>query len=276
RSTVSKLCLGRMLALVCLLGLTACATSARQIGEASTEGAIDALSEQKKEPGEGVTSISREAAEEVTKGLLDALSAPEQVMQMRQFVDALVSQSLRSAAGGGVPGPGAGSSGNMGGGGTGVGPGVGGAGPVGGGAGMGSVSGLTGDVTRALGMELERLLGPDGKGPLAQSLAATAGQVATSMIQQSRDELGTLFPECAGLGGTAARACMEERVAQLGAAFSRGATVGVRQALQPWLFLLAFGGGLLVGLLVFLGWSAARVNRQMGGRAGTLRQQRPV
>src|SRR5690242_13436960 len=112
-----------MLALVCLLGLAACATSARQIGEASTEGAINALSEQKKETASEGTSISREAAGEVTKGFLDALSSPEQVMQLRQFVDALVSQSLRSAAGGGVPGPagdGAGSSGNMGGGGTGM------------------------------------------------------------------------------------------------------------------------------------------------------------
>lgn len=266
---MSRYSLGSMLVLLSLMGLTACATAARQIGGATAEGAVQEIRQQQEKSAgeEDMTAITRMAAEQATQGVLDALSQPERQAQIRQLVDTMVEQSLRSVAGGGVPGLGDGPGG-------GGGAGVGGAGA--GGAGMSPASRLSADLARGMGAEMERLLGPDGTGPLAQSMAATAGQVAASVIKQSRDELGTLFPECAGLQGEAARACMEERVAQLGAAFSRGATEGARDALRPWLLLLSFAGGLLVGLLVFLGWSAARVNRELGGRGGLLRQRRPA
>jgi hypothetical protein len=135
---------------------------------------------------------------------------------------------------------------------------------------------LASQVVRAFSAELERQLGPDGTGPLAQSLSATAREVASSVVQQSRNELGTLFPECGGLQGEEARACRDTQLARLGSSFSRGAAEGMVQAFRPWLLLLTFAGGLIMGLLTFLAMSVARANRESSGGAGFLRQRRPA
>jgi hypothetical protein len=222
-----------LFALVCLSNVLACATVARH----TTEGALEAIREEKDQFAQERDAASRRTAGEITRGALEGLTEP--------------------GAGGAVASTGTGGSG----------PGPGGLGPV---------PSLASQVTRAFSAELERQLGPDGTGPLAQSLSATAGQVASSMIQQSRNELGTLFPECGGLQGKEARACRDTQVSQLGASFSRGAAQGLLQAVRPWLLLLTFAGGLIVGLLVFLAISVARANRESAGPAGLFRQRRPA
>jgi hypothetical protein len=242
-------------------------------GEATAAAMEEAREQQERAAAEeDVTPLARLTGQQMTQGVLDALSQPETVAQMRRLVDALVSQSLRSLAGRGVPREANGPA-------VATGPGVGGGGPgIGGGAGTGQgpVSSLAADVARALALEMERQLGPDGTGPLAQSLSATAGQMASSIVQQTRNEFGMVFPECEGLQGAAARACVNARLSELGAAFTRGATEGVREALRPWLLLLAFAIGLLVGLLLFVALSLARANREEGRRTGLLRQRRPA
>jgi hypothetical protein len=224
-----------LLALVCLSGVLACATVARH----TTEGALEAIREDKEQFAEETNAASRRTAEEITRGALEGLSRPEPGGAM-----------AASGTGGAGPGPGPG--------------------------GRGPVPSLASQITQAFSAELERQLGPEGTGPLARSLSATAGQVAVSVVQQSRDELGTLFPECGGLQGEEARACRDTRLAQLGASFSRGAAQGLVQAVRPWLLLLTFAGGLLVGLLLFLALSVARVPREPAPRTGLFRQRRPA
>jgi hypothetical protein len=228
-----------LLMLFCLSGVLACATAARQLGTATTQGALEAIRQDKEQFAQDDDAASRQTAAEIARGAMEALSSAE-------------------------PSPGADGHGA---------PATGGSPPV---QDLGPAPLLASRMTRAFSQELERQLGEDGTGPLAQSLSATAGQVASSVVQQSRQELGTLFPECGGLQGGEARACREKQVAQLGASFSRGAAQGLVQAFQPWLLLLTFAGGLLVGLLMFLALSVARANRESSGRLGLLRQRRPA
>jgi len=228
-----------MLMLVGLSGVLSCATAARHIGESTTEGALEAIRADKEKFAQQEDEASRRTASEITRGALEGLTYAE------------------------APPP--------------TGPGGGTLAPTGtGGSGLGPVPSLASQVARAFSAELERQLGPDGTGPLAQSLSATAGQVASSVVQQSRNELGTLFPECAGLQGEEARACRDSQLARLGASFSRGAAEGMVQAFRPWLLLLTFMGGLLVGLLMFLALSMARANRESSGGVGLFRQRRPA
>jgi hypothetical protein len=246
-----------LLALVLVGGLPGCAT----LGHRATEGAQQAVREDK----------ARKTAEE--QALDDALARRQAEQTARGFLDALTqpaspSQSPSAMASGEVPAP--------------VGPGLGGSGLGGsvvGGSGQLNALGssLATRAARSFGAELERQLGADGTGPLGQSLSAAAGQIASNMVKQSRDELGSLFPECAGLEGEGARACRDAQVARLGESFTHGAAQGVLQALRPWLLVIAFAGGLLVGLLVFLSLSVVRLNRVTAERAvGYPRERRPA
>ncbi|ATB30846.1 hypothetical protein [Melittangium boletus] len=223
--------------LVLWVGLPGCATVARQFGEHATMGAQEAMRAEKEQ---------RQPEEQA---LDDALTRRESEQMARGLVDAFTrpeSPFQPPASGGGPLVDAAGS----------------------------SSSSLASEVARGLSTELGRQLGPDGTGPLGQSLSATAGRIASSMVQQSRDELGSLFPECGGLQGEQARACRDAQLASLGASFTRGATQGLVQAVRPWLLVFTFTGGLLVGLLVFLSISMVRANRESSRREVLFRQQR--
>jgi len=229
----------RMLALVWLSGVLSCATAARHIGESTAQGALEAIREDKEKFAQEEDDASRRTASEITRGALEGLTYPEAPPPTEPGGGAMASTGT-------------------------------------GGSGLGPVPSLASQVVRAFSAELERQLGPDGTGPLAQSLSATAGEVASSVVQQSRNELGTLFPECGGLQGEEARACRDTQLARLGSSFSRGAAEGMVQAFRPWLLLLTFAGGLIVGLLMFLAMSVARANRESSGGAGLFRQRRPA
>jgi len=220
-------------------GVTGCATVARQMAEEGTEGALEAIREEEQqrsvEAQAKVEELARRNAEQLARGMMDAVTRPE--------------------------GAGAGPSSGTGGSGL-------------GGEARSLSSSVASEMARGLSAELERQLGPDGSGPLARSLSATAGQMAASMVQQSRGELGSLFPECGGLQGEQARTRRDAQLARWGESFSKGVAGGLVQAFQPWLLLLTFAGGLLVGLLVFLSLSVARANREAGGRTFFSRQQR--
>jgi hypothetical protein len=87
--------------------------------------------------------------------------------------------------------------------------------------------------------------GAAGEGPGVGG-ADLAGELTRPVVEESRSEPGAVFPQCDGLRGEAARTCMEARLSDFGAAVAQAAAGEVREALQPWLFLLTFGGGLLV------------------------------
>ncbi|WNG14196.1 hypothetical protein [Cystobacter fuscus] len=251
---MSKKNLLGLLMLVQLSGVLGCATVVRQ----STKGALEAIRQQKEEVDqEQEASLMRGTAGQMTRGALDALITGEPPPKAQQVEE----NPGGVASGGGAAGGGAAASTGTGGSGLG---------------GRGPVSVLSAQLARGLSAELERQLGADGSGPLARSMSAAAGQVAASVIQQSKDEFGPLFPECQGLEGEAARGCGEARVSQLSESVGGGLVRGMFKAAQPVLLIVAFGGGLLVGLLVFLALSVARIHRESGGGAGVLRQRRSV
>ncbi|HEX8539465.1 MAG TPA: hypothetical protein VF664_18510, partial [Cystobacter sp.] len=240
---MSKKNLLGLLLLVQVSGVLGCATVVRE----STKGALEAIREQKEEVDQDQEdSLTRGTAGQLTRGALDALITGEPSPKAQQAEENPGSvASGGGAAGGGEAGGG--------GGGTPAASGAAAASTGTGGSGLGSrgpVSVLSAQLARGLSVELERQLGADGSGPLARSMSAAAGQVAASVIQQSKDEFGPIFPECQGLEGDAARGCREARMSQLTESIGGGLVRGMFKAAQPVLLIVAFGGGLLVGLLV--------------------------
>jgi hypothetical protein len=261
---MSKKNLLGLLMLVQLSGVLGCATVVRQ----STKGALEAIREQKEEVDQDQEdSLTRGTAGQMTRGALDALitgEPPPKAQQVEENPGSVASGGGEAGGGqGGTPASSGGAVASSGTGGSGLGS-------------RGPVSVLSAQLARGLSVELERQLGTDGSGPLARSMSAAAGQVAASVIQQSKDEFGPLFPECVGLEGDAARGCREARMSQLTESIGGGLVRGMFKAAQPVLLIAAFGGGLLVGLLVFLALSVARIHRESGGGAGVLRQRRSV
>ena len=272
---MSKKNLLSLFMLMQLSGVLGCASVVRN----STKGALEAIRQQKDQVDQDKQdSITRGTAGEMTRGALDALitgQPPPQAEHLEARQGGMPTQG-QSGPGGGTPavanksGPGGGTP-------AAAKPSEG--APATGGSGVvasGPTSVLASQVTRGLSMELERQLGADGTGPLARSMSAAAGQVASSVIQQSKNELGPLFTECAGLQGEAARQCGQAQMSQLGESVSGGVVRGMLKAAQPVLLIVAFGGGLLVGLLLFLALSVVRLHRELGSGsgAGTLRQRR--
>ncbi|RKG77559.1 hypothetical protein D7W79_14940, partial [Corallococcus exercitus] len=236
-----------------LMGGGGCGAIARDMAKQGTEGALESIHEQKQEKTaeDQATddAVVRHEAEQAARGMLDAVTRPE--TPPTAPADAPPGGAVANAPGGpgvGLPG-GAGT----------------------GGSGFGTYSStLASQVARGLSAELERQLGPEGEGPLGQSLSATAGRMATTMVEQSRQELGSVLPECEGRQGAEAVACRDAALTRLGGAFSQGVAGGLVRSFQPWLLGLAFGGGLLVGMLVFLSLSVARLRREVE----PLRQER--
>ncbi|NOK16205.1 hypothetical protein [Corallococcus carmarthensis] len=242
------------LAMLVLMGGGGCGAIARDMAKQGTEGALESIQEQKTrmtaEEQAREDAVVRHEAEQVGRGMLDAVTRPE----------------TPPTAPGDVPpgGPVAQTQGGA------LGTASGGAG-IGGSGMMGTYSStLASQVAKGLSAELERQLGPEGEGPLGQSLSATAGRMATRLVEQSRQELGSVFPECEGRQGAEAVACRDAALTRWGGAFSQGVAGGLVRSFQPWLLGMAFGGGLLVGMLVFLSLSVARLRRE----AEPLRQRR--
>ncbi|OJH37392.1 hypothetical protein [Cystobacter ferrugineus] len=261
---MSKKNLLGLLMLVQLSGVLGCATVVRE----STRGALDAIRQQKEEVDqEHEDSLTRGTAGQVTRGALDALitgEPPPKAQQIEENPGSVASGGgAAGGGGGGTPAPSGGAAASTGTGGSGLGS-------------RGPVSVLSAQLARGLSAEFERQLGADGSGPLARSMSAAAGQVAASVIQQSKDEFGPIFPGCEGFQGEEARACREARMSQLSESIGGGLVRGMFKAAQPVLLIVAFGGGLLVGLLVFLALSVARIHRESGGGAGVSRQRRLV
>lgn len=269
---MSRKSLWGLLLLVQVSGL-GCAAVVRE----STKGALEAVNQQKdKVNTDQEDSLTRDTAGQMTRGALDALitgEPPPKAQQLEKNPGSIAS------SGGGESGKG-----GSGGGGTPASTGQAAAAPAPSGSGAlprgGPTAILASQMARGLTQEIERQLGKDGSGPLGQSMSAVAGQVATSVIRQSKAELGPIFPECEKLEGAAARDCQEARVSHLSESVGAGLVRGMFKAAQPVLLIVAFGGGLLMGLLLFLALSMVRLHRESrgpresGGRTGALRPPR--
>jgi hypothetical protein len=103
---------------------------------------------------------------------------------------------------------------------------------------------------QAFADELRLALGPDGSGPLATSLGATAAQVSSSVVRGARGELDSLFPGCEGPDR---RACVEMGVRSLGKAAAAGFVEGVVESASWAVVALAF----LVGVAAVLAAQAS-------------------
>jgi len=106
-------------------------------------------------------------------------------------------------------------------------------------------------------------LGPDGRGPLAVSLARTGEEMSAATVSRLGSELAALAPECAGpdpLG------CIEQRLQRTARATAASFSAGVRETLGWQLILVAFGLGAVGGVLGTWLWSVLQ-DRQ-GRRRG--------
>jgi hypothetical protein len=212
--------------LAVLLAAAALASGCASQSGKATEGAIEALRET---PPPGTVTLAERVGGDTTEGVLGKLASPEGLASVAQIVDATVAQSLAAAL---RPPPVAGRRG---------GPGA-----------SRSLLGRAGHDTGAgfadaLASSLEAALGPDGQGPLAASLGATASELSSSIARGVRDELGgSLFVGCA----LADHACMEAEVRSLGRAASAGFVEGLVATVAWPALAIAFALGVLAALLV--------------------------
>jgi hypothetical protein len=201
------------------------AACAAHTGGRATEGALEAL---RAEPPEGAPRLGERVGRDTANGALAGLASPEGLASIARVVDATVTRSLEAA----LREPAAFH------GGTGT----------GGVAGRSLIERVSHDSAAAFGAafaeELRRELGPDGRGPLATTLGATAAQVSGSAVQGARGELDAFFP-CEGQDR---RACLETGVRSLGKAAAAGFVAGVVESASWVLLALAF----LVGVAAVL------------------------
>jgi len=203
------------------------ACSAHSSGKGATQGMVAAIRE---EPPEGQPRVAEIVGRYVVEGALDQLSTPEGMARLETLVDRSVTRSFEAA----LRAP----------------PGV--QGRRGGYAVPRSlVDRVAYDsataVSSAISLQLERALGPDGRGPLAASLGETAAQVSGSAVRGARDELGDFFPGC---DVADRRACVEAEVRSLGRAAATGFVEGIARSAAWPLLALAFAIGVVATLVV--------------------------
>ena len=202
------------------------AACAERAGGRATQGAMDVLRE---EPPECAPRIGVRVGRFTTEGALAELTSPEGLSSISTVVEAAVTHSLEAAL---RPPP-----------------------AVQGRAGGPPVRSLLGRVSSdsaaafaaAFAEELRRDLGPDGRGPLAASLGATAAQISGAAVQGARGELPDLFPGCEGQDR---RACLETGVRSLGKAAAMGFVEGIAQTAAWPVLGLAFLVGVAAVLVV--------------------------
>lgn len=214
-----------LLAAVPLAG--ACASRA---GASATQGALEEL---RTPPPEGSPRIAERLGRYTAEGALAELSSPEGLERISSVVDTTVTRSLEAALRS---------------------PRVQGRGRGGGPAGS-LVDRLARDSVAAFSFELQRALGPDGRGPLAASVGASVEQVSGAAVRGARSELGELFPGCEGEDR---RACVEDGVRSLGRAAAAGFLEGVVGSAAWPALALAFVLGIALAVIAHGAWALSR------------------
>jgi hypothetical protein len=102
-------------------------------------------------------------------------------------------------------------------------------------------------------------LGTDGDGPLAVSFARTGERVSAAALGGVSSEIVALAPECAGPDPLS---CLERRLQQTARATAASFSAGVRDTLGWQLLLVAFGVGVVGGVLGTWLWSIRHEQRR--------------
>lgn len=113
------------------------------------------------------------------------------------------------------------------------------------------VGAVAASIADGITRELTASLGPEGQGPLGESLSRlaqrTSEQVVDTTLEEVRSELHQMLPECGPADDP--RRCLRQRVQSLSRAAGAGAVAGALAQLSPWGYLLAAAGGALIGAL---------------------------
>jgi hypothetical protein len=196
------------------------------VSERATTSALEAF----REPlPEGTPGVGLRVGRETMEGALGTLSSPQGLERLATIMDATITRSLEAA----LRDPAAGLPGRRG--------------------GHPRALSFVGRIARdsgtafgdAFALELRSALGPDGRGPLAESLRATTAQVSGSAVAGARGELEDLFPACTDVDR---QACVERQVRSLGRAAAAGFVDGIVRSAVP-----AVAIAFLLGVLVTLG-----------------------
>ena len=102
-------------------------------------------------------------------------------------------------------------------------------------------------------------LGPDGQGPLADSLARTGERVSASIVGGVGNELSGLVPECVGPDRMD---CIQRRLQLTARSTASSFTSGVKDSIGWQLLVAVFGLGACGGVLGAWLWSLRPVRRR--------------
>jgi hypothetical protein len=239
-----------------LLFLFGCA---HQLGEEAAKGAIESTQkETQKGQAAGQPPLFKQAGEDATSGALATLANPKQQALLGEIAANTLVEALRGATGqrsgtggSGAAGMKAGPAGQ----GRGAATGVGGTGP-GGNSPVEVVARQAGRaLARSFSGELVRQLGPNGSGPLGQSMSALAGRSSSSALQSAGATLA-LFPECTGADRSR---CVQDRINLAAQEAARGAMVAALAPHRIWLVGGAFAAGVIAAVVI--GWAVVVLRR---------------
>jgi len=216
---------------------------AHRMGEQASAGMMsglrDATSEAIDTPPD--RQISRVMAGRAVAGALETLETPEQRARLQALIAAAVDSATRAAVAGVTESLE--------------------------GATEAAIEGMTtavGDATRAAVdtavRQLVVQLGPNGDGPLGQSLARTGSVVSAAVVggvmggvaTGARDHLGALAPGCEGADPFT---CLERRLGSMAQVTGAGFAAGVAKSIRWPLLMFDFLAGALAGVLGAWLWS---------------------
>jgi hypothetical protein len=223
----------------------------KQMAKGATEGALEEVKEQSQQRPNGPPPM-QELASSIVKGTAAELDNPETRAQIGRVVESTMRSAIGSALGeftnpqwGYQRGGDAPHGFRMG---TTAGPTppataqLGSLGPIGllGGK---MAEGFTLGMSRQLQIEL----GPNGQGPLGQTMAGVVKEATQAAISGAAQ--GLVPADCVGLDS---RECADRRVRDLSRSAAKGFVDGLGTALQIPLLIAAFGAGVVGALVMFL------------------------
>jgi hypothetical protein len=236
--------------------LGGCAATPKQAAKGATEGALEEVKEQNQHRADGPPPM-QSLASNIVKGATAELDRPETREQIGRIIETTTRSVIGSALGEftrpqwgtarwGDQRFGDGTRGfHMG---TSAGTTAPTTGPLGQ---LGPVGALGGKMaegfTLGLSRQLQVELGPNGQGPLGQTMAGVMREATQAAISGATQEL--VPADCVGLDS---RECADRRVRDLSRSAAKGFVDGLGTALQIPLLAAAFGAGALGALILFL------------------------
>jgi hypothetical protein len=237
---------------VATAALAGCGASPKQMAKGATEGALEEVKEQSNGRQNGPPPM-QDLASNIVKGTAAELDKPETREQIGRIVETTMRSAIGSALGeftnpqwgyqqrwgdsprgfqvGQTAGPTPSSGGPL--------------------ASLGPIGALGGKMAEGftLGMsrQLQIELGPNGQGPLGQTMAGVMKEATQAAIHGATMEL--VPADCVGLNS---RECADRRVSDLSRSAAKGFVDGLGTALQIPLLIAAFGAGVIGALVVFL------------------------